>query len=104
MVKLNDTAVAPRGTPQCPETWKSRWTPGDRDGAPYGGGKPWSKRVSASRHGLTATNGTGVPSTPPSADFSANETPDSSLPAPACQNGGACQFVRGMLSFARPST
>jgi len=73
---------------------------GDIDGGPKGDGKPFSARVSASRHGDSATNGTGVAATSVAAsDFCATlPSTRSSAEAAAtggCQYGGADQFRIG---------
>src|SRR5262245_14364808 len=93
MVKLNDTATASTGTPQCPATGKSRSVPGVIDGGPNGAGNPTSERVSARRHGVRAMNGSGVAATSAaSADFVESCAEPVALCACGCQNGGADQF------------
>src|SRR5262245_64599710 len=94
MVKLNDTATASAGTPQCPATGKSRSVPGDIDGGPNGSGNPTSERVSARRHGLRAMNGSGLATTSAtSSDFAEScAAPEALCDDCGCQYGGADQF------------
>ena len=91
-VKLNDTAFAPAGMPHVPTIGKSRTTAADSAGCPYAPTNPFP-RVSATRHGVIATNGS-------AAGASARAVRPEALGAceTSAQKGGAVHPVRGASS------